>query len=129
MISVRILSEKIILDKQVQIFVYLMPMFTDVVLRNRVRDLRNRLRLRQADLAEGVGVTRQTILAIEKGRLNPSIALCLRICRILGEPVDYVFYLDRRPKPVEMKAHAEAHGHPGDEPQPPPEPHAIFDFV
>ena len=64
------------------------------VLRNRVRELRARLRLRQADLAGEVDVTRQTILAIEKGRLNPSVALSLRIARVLREPVDYVFYLE-----------------------------------
>ena len=102
-------------------------MYKDIVLKNRVKDLRGRLRLRQADLAEGVGVTRQTILAIEKGRLNPSISLCLRISRILGEPVDYVFFLERRPKPAEKKAHVEP-SHPVEEP-PAPEPRAIFDFV
>ncbi|GMW03855.1 MAG: hypothetical protein AMXMBFR84_49890 [Candidatus Hydrogenedentota bacterium] len=64
-------------------------------LRNRVRDLRSRLGLRQADLAREVDVTRQTIIAIEKGKLNPSILICLKISRILREPVDYVFYLDR----------------------------------
>lgn len=64
------------------------------VLRNRVKELRQRLRLRQADLAHAVDVTRQTILAIEKGRLNPSIMVSLRIARVLGEPVGHIFYLD-----------------------------------
>ena len=68
------------------------------VLRNRVRELRGRLNLRQADLAREVDVTRQTILAIEKGRLNPSILVSLKIARILREPVGYVFYLDRAPE-------------------------------
>lgn len=62
--------------------------------RNRVRELRVLRKLRQADLARQVGVTRQTILAIEKKRLNPSIRLSLRIARVLGEPVDRVFYLE-----------------------------------
>lgn len=66
-------------------------------LENRVRELRNRLRMRQADLAEEAGVTRQTIIAIEKGRLNPSVALALLLARILREPADYVFYLERGP--------------------------------
>lgn len=65
------------------------------VLRNRVRELRARLNMRQADLAREVDVTRQTILAIEKGRLNPSILVSLKIARVLREPVGYVFYLDR----------------------------------
>lgn len=74
--------------------VYPIDDMTDThILQNRVRELRKRLGLRQADLAETVGVTRQTIIAIEKGRLNPSITLSLRLSRALQEPVDYVFYL------------------------------------
>ena len=61
--------------------------------RNRVRELRVQMKLRQADLANQVNVTRQTILAIEKGRLNPSIRLSLKIARVLGRPVDHVFFL------------------------------------
>ena len=76
-------------------------MDSDYVLRNRVRELRARLRLRQADLAQEVDVTRQTILAIEKGRLNPSVTLSLKIARVLREPVDYIFYLDRSDAPLD----------------------------
>lgn len=65
-----------------------------LILKNRVRELRTALNLRQADLALQVDVTRQTILAIEKNRLNPSIRLSLKIARILGESVDQVFYLE-----------------------------------
>ena len=72
----------------------------ETVLRNRVKELRSRLNLRQADLARETGVTRQTILSIEKGRLNPSIALNLRIARVLREPVDYVFHLERVGEPL-----------------------------
>ena len=60
---------------------------------NRLREVRRRRGLRQADLAEEVGITRQTILAIEKGRLNPSVTIALKIARALAEPIDYVFYL------------------------------------
>ena len=66
----------------------------NATLKNRVRELRIRLDMRQSDLAREVGVTRQTILAIEKGRLNPSINIALKAARVLREPVDYVFYLD-----------------------------------
>lgn len=69
----------------------------NTVLKNRVRELRIRLELRQSDLARDIGVTRQTILAIEKGRMNPSINIALKAARILREPVDYVFYLERGP--------------------------------
>lgn len=65
------------------------------VLKNRVKELRARLNMRQADLAREVDVTRQTILAIEKGRLNPSVLVSLKISRVLREPVGYVFYLER----------------------------------
>lgn len=68
-------------------------MLEKTILRNRVKELRARLELRQLDLATEIGVTRQTILAIEKGRLNPSVNIALKIARVVREPVDYVFYL------------------------------------
>lgn len=70
------------------------PMNDRLILRNRVRELRTALNLRQADLAHQVNVTRQTILAIEKDRLNPSIRLSLKIARVLGASVGDVFYLE-----------------------------------
>jgi len=78
------------------------------VLKNRVRELRTRLRLRQADLAKEVDVSRQTILAIEKGRLNPSILVSLKIARVLREPVGYVFYLEHSPVRSTLEAPAES---------------------
>lgn len=60
-----------------------------------MKELRSRLGLRQTDLADEIGVTRQTIIAIEKGRLNPSIIVSLKVARVLREPVDYVFFLNR----------------------------------
>ncbi len=74
---------------------YLHNMSGDSPLRNRVKELRSRLGLRQTDLADEIGVTRQTIIAIEKGRLNPSIIVSLKVARVLREPVDYVFFLNR----------------------------------
>ena len=72
----------------------MLRMHDSQILKNRVRELRMVRNLRQADLAHQVQVTRQTILAIEKDRLNPSIRLSLKIARILGEAVDHVFYLE-----------------------------------
>lgn len=46
----------------------------------------------QKDLAEAVGVSRQTINAIEKGEYNPTIRLCLAICRVLNRPLDELFW-------------------------------------
>jgi len=59
-----------------------------------VKELRERLDIRQSALARDVGITRQTIIAIEKGRLNPSILISLKIAKLLREPVDYIFYLE-----------------------------------
>lgn len=70
-------------------------MSDDRRLKNRVKLLRSRLSLSQSDLAREVGITRQSIISIEKGKLNPSIVVCLKIARVLREPVDYVFYLER----------------------------------
>ena len=46
----------------------------------------------QQQLAEAVGVSRQTINAIEKGDYNPTIKLCLAICRALGKTLDELFW-------------------------------------
>jgi putative transcriptional regulator len=50
--------------------------------------------LTQEDLAELVGVTRQTIISIERGRYSPSIELALRLARLFGVPVEVLFELD-----------------------------------
>lgn len=46
----------------------------------------------QAALAEAVGVSRQTINAIEKGEYNPTINLCRAICKALGKTLDELFW-------------------------------------
>ena len=48
----------------------------------------------QKDLAKAVGVSRQTINAIEKGEYNPTIRLCRAICRALGKSLDELFWED-----------------------------------
>ncbi len=48
----------------------------------------------QAQLAQAVGTTRQTINAIEKGEYNPTIRLCRAICRVLGKTLDELFWED-----------------------------------
>ena len=48
----------------------------------------------QQQLAEAVGVSRQTINAIEKGDYNPPIKLCLAICRSLGCTLDELFWTE-----------------------------------
>lgn len=48
----------------------------------------------QQKLADAVGVSRQTINAIEKGEYNPTIRLCTAICRALGKTLDELFWED-----------------------------------
>ena len=48
--------------------------------------------LSQEDLANLVGVTRQTIGLIEAGNYNPTLRLCVAICRALGKPLDDLFW-------------------------------------
>ena len=50
--------------------------------------------LSQDDLAKAVGVSRQTINAIEKGDYNPSINLCIAICKELGVTLNDLFWID-----------------------------------
>ncbi len=48
----------------------------------------------QAELAEAVGVSRQTINSIEKGDYNPTIKLCLAICKKLDKTLDEIFWVE-----------------------------------
>ncbi|QUH25861.1 helix-turn-helix transcriptional regulator [Serpentinicella alkaliphila] len=48
----------------------------------------------QKGLADAVGVTRQTINAIENGDYNPTIKLCISICRVLGKTLNDIFWED-----------------------------------
>ena len=58
----------------------------------RMKSARAALDMSQQDLADAVGVSRQTINAIEKGDYNPTIRLCLAICRALGKTLDDLFW-------------------------------------
>lgn len=56
-----------------------------------MKSARAKLDLSQEDLAVAVGVSRQTIVSIEKGDYNPSLNLCRAICRILNKTLDELF--------------------------------------
>lgn len=58
----------------------------------KLKSARAALDLSQQQLAEKVGVSRQTINAIEKGDYNPTIKLCIAICRTLGKSLDDLFW-------------------------------------
>jgi putative transcriptional regulator len=64
-------------------------------MRNHIRELRSAAKgMTQQDLADRVGVTRQTIVALEGGAYTPSLALALRISQIFGKAVEDIFWLE-----------------------------------
>jgi putative transcriptional regulator len=67
--------------------------------RNNIRALRfQHGEMTQQTLAEKVGVTRQTIVAIEKEKYSPSLEVAFRIAAVFGEPLDAVFSYEPRSK-------------------------------
>lgn len=63
-------------------------------MKNRLRVERAEIKLSQAELAQRVGVSRQTINAIERGDYNPSVVLALKIAIVFGKPVEQIFQLE-----------------------------------
>ncbi|MEH2084037.1 MAG: helix-turn-helix transcriptional regulator [Nostoc sp.] len=61
---------------------------------NKLRVLRAEHKWSQADLAERVDVSRQTINAIETGKYDPSLLLAFKIARLFEKPIEEVFFLD-----------------------------------
>ena len=68
----------------------------DAKIRNEVRELRTLRGLSQAKLAEAMGVSRQTINAIETGRYTPSLPLAIALARFFGRPVEEVFHAEEQ---------------------------------
>ena len=62
-----------------------------LVLKNRLKVARAEKGLSQGDLAKVVGVSRQTISSLEKGRYNPSILLAFKIARCFGQSIEEIF--------------------------------------
>ena len=63
-------------------------------LKTRIRELRARDRLSQEELAQKVGVRRETIGNLENGRYNPSLKLAMDIARVFGCTVEELFWFD-----------------------------------
>lgn len=61
---------------------------------NGIKELRKKLGLRQEDVANQLNVTRQTIIAIENNKYNPSLELAMKIARLLNTTVEELFRLD-----------------------------------
>lgn len=63
-------------------------------MKNNIRELRKSRQLRQEDLALALGVSRQTIVAIENDRYNPTLELAMKLARFLGTSVEALFLLE-----------------------------------
>ena len=60
-------------------------------MKNRLEALRREKGVRQEDLAQALNVSRQTIISLEKGKYNPSLALAFRLARYFGLPIEEIF--------------------------------------
>ncbi|MGB0447214.1 MAG: helix-turn-helix transcriptional regulator [Pseudomonadales bacterium] len=62
---------------------------------NQIRRLRfDHNEMTQQQLAAAIGVSRQTIVAVEKGKYNPSLELAFQIAMVFDQPLEEVFYVD-----------------------------------
>ncbi len=71
-----------------------MPKKTENELANRLRELRTANNMTQQELADLVDVSRQTIIAIEKGQYNPTTVLALKLARVFATAVEKIFWLN-----------------------------------
>ncbi|MGP8329227.1 MAG: helix-turn-helix transcriptional regulator [Methanosarcinaceae archaeon] len=63
-------------------------------MRTRIKELRARFNLTQKDLAEKVGVRRETIVFLEKGKYNPSLKLAYDIAKVFESKIEEIFFFD-----------------------------------
>lgn len=64
-------------------------------MKNQIKELRKAKGLRQEDLAAALGVTRQTIIAIENNKYDPTLELAMRISAFFGVSVNDIFTMER----------------------------------
>ncbi|MCM3587445.1 helix-turn-helix transcriptional regulator [Mesobacillus maritimus] len=64
-------------------------------MKNTVKLARIKANLTQQQLADKVGITRQTVSLIEKGKYNPSLKLCLQICYAVHAKLDEIFWIEQ----------------------------------
>ncbi|WGF40042.1 MULTISPECIES: helix-turn-helix transcriptional regulator [Lysinibacillus] len=64
-------------------------------MKNHVKIARVKADLTQQQLADAVGISRQTVLRIDKGSFNPSLKLCLLICYIVNATLDEIFWVNQ----------------------------------
>jgi DNA-binding XRE family transcriptional regulator len=64
------------------------------IINTRIKELRARYNLTQDELADKVGVTRQTMLYLEKGKYNPSLVLAYKVAKALNSTIEEVFIIE-----------------------------------
>ena len=64
------------------------------IITTRIKELRARYNLTQDELADMVGVTRQTMLYLEKGKYNPSLVLAYKVAKALNSSIEEVFIIE-----------------------------------
>jgi len=65
-----------------------------ITIKTRIKELRARYNLTQDELADMVGVTRQTMLYLEKGKYNPSLILAYKVAKALKSSLEEVFIIE-----------------------------------
>lgn len=68
----------------------------NIVVTNKVYQLRSQAGVTQQQLADSVGVTRQTVIAIEKGNYTPSVLLAIKIAKFFKKSVEEIFAYDKK---------------------------------
>lgn len=63
-------------------------------MKNRIQELRKEQKIRQEDLAEAVGVTRQTIISLENGKYNASLQLAYKLARYFHRQIEEIFLFE-----------------------------------
>ena len=70
-----------------------------IIIKNRIRELRfENGEMTQQALADGVGITRQTVIALEKNKYYPSLELAFRIAQMFSLPLEDVFKIESKGK-------------------------------
>ena len=65
-------------------------------MKNKIKQLRNELKISQKDLAESLSVSRQTINAIETGKFDPSLTLTIKITRFFNKSLEEIFTMEKQ---------------------------------
>lgn len=64
------------------------------ILKTKIHELRKKHKMQQSELAEIVGVRRETIGNLENGKYNPSLKLAMDIAKVFNKPVEYIFQFE-----------------------------------